>query len=94
MRGIWPILFAYFDAGNRLDREAMRRQVQAALAWGAPNTWLNSSSSRRSTLGMRPRSSNTAMPSSPESTARRWPRRSRTAWCSSTAGGRLQRAWV
>lgn len=36
MRGIWPILFAYFDAGNRLDREAMRRQVQAALAWGAP----------------------------------------------------------
>ncbi|HRO58229.1 MAG TPA: dihydrodipicolinate synthase family protein, partial [Burkholderiaceae bacterium] len=36
MRGIWPILFAYFDSQGRLDREAMRRQVQAALGWGAP----------------------------------------------------------
>lgn len=36
MRGIWPILFAYFGADGRLDREAMRRQVGAALAWGAP----------------------------------------------------------
>jgi len=34
--GIWPILFAYFDARDRLDREAMRRQVAAALGWGAP----------------------------------------------------------
>lgn len=36
MRGIWPILFAYFDASDRLDRQAMRRQVEASLAWGAP----------------------------------------------------------
>ena len=36
MRGIWPILFAYFDADGRLDREAMRRQVETCLAWGAP----------------------------------------------------------
>ncbi|MCM5570734.1 dihydrodipicolinate synthase family protein [Burkholderiaceae bacterium FT117] len=36
MRGIWPILFAYFDASGRLDRDAMRRQVESAIAWGAP----------------------------------------------------------
>jgi 2-keto-3-deoxy-L-arabinonate dehydratase len=36
MRGIWPILFAFFDANGRLDREAMRRQVDACVAWGAP----------------------------------------------------------
>jgi 4-hydroxy-tetrahydrodipicolinate synthase len=36
MRGIWPILFAYFGADGRLDREAMRRQVDTAVAWGAP----------------------------------------------------------
>lgn len=36
MTGIWPILFAYFDARGRLDRQAMRRQVSAAIAAGAP----------------------------------------------------------
>lgn len=36
MRGIWPILFAFFDSRGRLDRDAMRKQVQAALGWGAP----------------------------------------------------------
>jgi 2-keto-3-deoxy-L-arabinonate dehydratase len=36
MNGIWPILFAYFDPHGRLDREAMRRQVNSMLAWGAP----------------------------------------------------------
>ncbi len=36
MHGIWPILFAYFSSENRLDREAMRRQVQVAIGWGAP----------------------------------------------------------
>ena len=36
MRGIWPILCAYFGADGRLDREAMRRQVDTAVAWGAP----------------------------------------------------------
>ncbi len=34
--GIWPILFAFFDANDRLDRAAMRRQAQAAVAWCAP----------------------------------------------------------
>jgi len=34
--GIWPILFAFFDARDRLDRDAMRRQADAALGWGAP----------------------------------------------------------
>jgi 2-keto-3-deoxy-L-arabinonate dehydratase len=34
--GVWPILFAFFDARGRLDREAMRRQTLAALGWGAP----------------------------------------------------------
>ncbi len=36
MRGIWPILFAFFDSRGHLDRDAMRRQAQAALGWGAP----------------------------------------------------------
>jgi 4-hydroxy-tetrahydrodipicolinate synthase len=36
MRGIWPILFAFFDAHDRLDRAAMRRQAQAAIAFDAP----------------------------------------------------------
>ena len=36
MQGIWPILFAFFDARNRLDRRAMRRQALAAVGWGAP----------------------------------------------------------
>ena len=34
--GIWPILFAFFDAHDRLDRDAMRRQALAARDWGAP----------------------------------------------------------
>ncbi|MFZ9677852.1 MAG: dihydrodipicolinate synthase family protein [Quisquiliibacterium sp.] len=34
--GIWPILFAFFDANGGLDRDAMRRQVLAAIDWGAP----------------------------------------------------------
>ena len=34
--GIWPILFAFFGADGRLERDAMRCQAQAALAWGAP----------------------------------------------------------
>ncbi len=36
MHGIWPILFAYFDASNRLDRDAVRRQIAAALACKSP----------------------------------------------------------
>lgn len=34
--GIWPILFAFFDASGALNRAAFERQVDAALAWGAP----------------------------------------------------------
>ena len=34
--GIWPILFAYFDARGELERSAFERQIDAALAWGAP----------------------------------------------------------
>jgi len=34
--GIWPILFAYFDSQGGLDRGAFQRQIDAALAWGAP----------------------------------------------------------
>ena len=34
--GIYPILYAYFDRDNRLDRSAMRRQVQVILDAGAP----------------------------------------------------------
>lgn len=36
MRGIWPILYAYFDSGDQLDRVAMRRQIEVAIAGGAP----------------------------------------------------------
>ncbi len=36
MKGIWPILFAYFDENDRLDRQAMRRQIACAVAAGAP----------------------------------------------------------
>ena len=34
--GIWPILYAFFGRDGALDRAAMRRQVQAVLAAGAP----------------------------------------------------------
>ncbi|WP_137177454.1 dihydrodipicolinate synthase family protein [Roseomonas sp. AR75] len=34
-RGIYPILYAYFDADGRLDEAAMRRQVRCCLAGGA-----------------------------------------------------------
>ncbi len=34
--GIWPILYAFFGREGALDRAAMRRQVQAVLASGAP----------------------------------------------------------
>jgi len=33
--GIYPMLYAFFRADGSLDRDAMRRQVQAALAGGA-----------------------------------------------------------
>lgn len=33
--GAYAILYAFFDADGRLDREAMRRQVEASLAAGA-----------------------------------------------------------
>lgn len=33
--GIYPILYAFFDAAGRLDREAMRRQAEACVAGGA-----------------------------------------------------------
>lgn len=33
--GIYPMLFAFFDGGGRLDEEAIRRQVRAALVHGA-----------------------------------------------------------
>jgi 4-hydroxy-tetrahydrodipicolinate synthase len=36
MRGIWPILYAYFNAVGQLDRASMRVQVQVALRCGAP----------------------------------------------------------
>ncbi|CAG4912521.1 dihydrodipicolinate synthase family protein [Paraburkholderia saeva] len=34
--GIWPVLYAYFDESNRLDRNAMRAQVEATINAGAP----------------------------------------------------------
>jgi 2-keto-3-deoxy-L-arabinonate dehydratase len=34
--GMWPILYAYFDALNRLDDNATRRQIDAVIAAGAP----------------------------------------------------------
>jgi 4-hydroxy-tetrahydrodipicolinate synthase len=36
MHGIWPIVYAYFDAAGQLDRASMRLQVQVALRAGAP----------------------------------------------------------
>jgi 4-hydroxy-tetrahydrodipicolinate synthase len=33
--GIWPVLYAYFDAFNRPDRDAMRAQVDATINAGA-----------------------------------------------------------
>ena len=33
--GVYPILYAFFDRAGRLDREAMRRQVEACVAGGA-----------------------------------------------------------
>jgi 2-keto-3-deoxy-L-arabinonate dehydratase len=34
--GIWPILYAFFDQSNRIDRAAMQAQVEACVAEGAP----------------------------------------------------------
>jgi 2-keto-3-deoxy-L-arabinonate dehydratase len=34
--GIWPVLYAYFDEHNHLDRDAMRVQVERTIAAGAP----------------------------------------------------------
>jgi 2-keto-3-deoxy-L-arabinonate dehydratase len=34
--GIYPVLYAFFDRNNRLDRAAMRRQIKAALNANAP----------------------------------------------------------
>lgn len=34
--GIYPILYAFFDRDNRLDRDAMRRQMQTIVRAGAP----------------------------------------------------------
>jgi 2-keto-3-deoxy-L-arabinonate dehydratase len=33
--GIWPVLYAYFDARNQLDRQALRTQIDATIAAGA-----------------------------------------------------------
>ena len=30
-RGIWPMLYAFFDDADALDRPAMRRQVEACV---------------------------------------------------------------
>ena len=35
VHGIYPILYAFFGADGRLDREAMRRQAEACVAMGA-----------------------------------------------------------
>lgn len=35
VRGIYPIVYAFFNKKNELDRKAMRRQVEACLALGA-----------------------------------------------------------
>ncbi|MBP0465795.1 dihydrodipicolinate synthase family protein [Roseomonas sp. PWR1] len=35
MRGVWPILYAFFDAEERLDRAAMKAQVEACIRGGA-----------------------------------------------------------
>ncbi|SAK97908.1 dihydrodipicolinate synthase family protein [Caballeronia ptereochthonis] len=34
--GMWPVLYAYFDALNRLDSDATRKQIDATIAAGAP----------------------------------------------------------
>ena len=34
-RGVWPILYAFFDDRERLDRAAMRAQVEACIRGGA-----------------------------------------------------------
>ena len=34
-RGIYPILYAFFDRQGKLDREAMRLQIRACLDAGA-----------------------------------------------------------
>ena len=34
--GIYPILYAFFDGSNRLDRDAMRRQMETIVRIGAP----------------------------------------------------------
>ena len=34
VRGIWPILYAFFDRQDRLDRALMRRQTEICLAGG------------------------------------------------------------
>lgn len=34
--GIWPVLYAYFDHDNLLDRNSMRIQVERTIAAGAP----------------------------------------------------------
>lgn len=33
--GIYPMLYAFFDKGNKLDRDAMRQQVNVAISMGA-----------------------------------------------------------
>jgi 4-hydroxy-tetrahydrodipicolinate synthase len=33
--GMWPVLYAYFDTHNRLDRRAIQMQIEATLAAGA-----------------------------------------------------------
>ena len=33
--GIWPIVYAFFDGRDRLDRQALERQVEACIAAGA-----------------------------------------------------------
>jgi len=34
MTGVWPILYAFFDGNERLDRAAMRAQVEACIRGG------------------------------------------------------------
>lgn len=34
-QGVYPILYAFFDEAGKLDREAMRRQVEGCIAGGA-----------------------------------------------------------
>jgi 2-keto-3-deoxy-L-arabinonate dehydratase len=38
--GIYPILYAFFDRANRLDRDAMRRQIETIVRAGAPGVAL------------------------------------------------------